>query len=89
MNLPEIGYDGVFPPVCVSDLPLKGFEIISMMQIIVVMKSTHCDRSSINVCKLLFNTQDKLRSAHRLQGGPFSLMIHLICFSMSHLLHTF
>ena len=43
---------------------------------------TYCDRSSINVCKLLFNTQDNLRSTQRLHGGPvFSSMMHLICVS--------
>lgn len=44
-----------------------------------VIRCTYCDRSSIRVCKLLFSTQDKLRSAHRLQGGPLSSMRHLIC----------
>lgn len=47
-----------------------------------VMWLTYCDRSSIKVCKLLFNTQDNLRSAQRLHGGPvFSSIIHLICLS--------
>jgi hypothetical protein len=31
----------------------------------------------------LFNTHDKLRSVHRLQGGPLSSIMHLICRHMS------
>lgn len=43
-------------------------------------RSTYCDRSSINVCRLLLRTQDRFRSAHRLHGGPtLSSIIHLIC----------
>lgn len=44
-----------------------------------VVDCTYCDRSSIRVCKLLFSTQERLRSAHRLQGGPLPSMRHLIC----------
>jgi hypothetical protein len=41
---------------------------------------TYCERSSIRVCRLLLRTQDKLRSEHRLHGGPLSFMMHFICF---------
>lgn len=42
------------------------------------MHCTYCPRSSIKVCKLLFSTHARLRSVHRLHGGPRSSMMHLI-----------
>jgi hypothetical protein len=83
MDLAKVANDGVFPPSSVSSHAQSFDSCLDYSVGIAHADQTYCERSSIRVCKLLFSTQDKLRSVHRLQGGPLSLMIHLICFRIS------
>jgi hypothetical protein len=83
MNLAKVTNDSVFPSSLVS-CHVQSFKYRPDYNVgIAHINQTYCERSSIRVCKLLFRTQDKLRSVHLLQGGPLSLITHLICFKIS------